>query len=943
MTNIPRLHFTHLNDRPQDEDKLSTTRLNVEEFLMSKTIGSFTDRHEKVPTFSKRLDNEQSAPDTPILKNMAHARIKSINLEQEDDVLTLPQSARPHYDIENKLKSFRVPSLDNLENEETYEQKSREVFEVIPECMKKPARHTIDSFNTLAVIGQGGYAVVRLVSHKVTKEVFALKQLAKCDLYPSIQRMIINEIEVMSSSSPWVAKVHDAWQDENFVYMLMEYLPGGDLMKHLIDLHVFSETMTRFYMTQLVSAVAHVHEELSCCHRDIKPDNILLDTNGHIKLVDFGLSKKIKSLPREPMTSRLPRSNFLTSRAPLPRELLKSPVGTADYMAPEVHMGIPYDRSIDWWGVGIIMYEMLFGGPPLSDPNHRPQKTAKRVKNWKKYLQFPLQPRVSVSAKDLISKLITSPEHRLNNFQSISRHAWFKGVDWESVRRQKAPMVPSVRHSSDYQNFDEFPPNTLRLFEAEKTKVRPCSIIVHSSIPFRSRSRKGHETRELSFKSSKKNLLKSEAKDEKKDLQAKSDFPPLTKLSPSLEPLQPIKECTVSSGPQSPLFDKYEKEQQSNYPSTVATEVSTDASYASLCPCNEGQSPTFKTELVVSKKPIFVPMSDGLHSNGSKKIPPAISKLDFSLLRERKASEESNKNVKVNQELEENCKMSKPTDSPNWRSGVMTNLRQTKLPNAADLNDRSFDKRQALTARLSTRTYDFIDQKGPSFLTRKPNIQPTSRPVYQNAFVNQTTFHKSGSDHLGPSNRQPVVYSPPQTVVGTPTIRSSPLKDPVAYSYASPKTPTSQRFQNFTLSPKMKQKYGPALLTYASKSTTPRTTYVQQQPATPISPRYSSGALTARYTNLDQTPRTSPPIQLRYSKFSSTPDARLRSNQTTTGLTRKAAGIPPLPQLELPKLVNAGIASPSYYAYDSNRSLRQRKTEVSKFAAVLGETRREER
>eukprot|EP01068_Selenidium_serpulae_P013700 Selendium_serpulae@DN5993_c0_g2_i1.p1 len=228
-------------------------------------------------------------------------------------------------------------------------------------------RDTLNEFDTISVIGQGGYAIVRSVIHRETGEVFALKQLAKLDIVDKNQQHLVrNELEFMyhSDACPYVPYLFDSWQDENFLYMLMEFLPGGDLMKHLIDMSIFPERMTRTYIAQLVVAIGAVHDELGYVHRDVKPDNILLDQQGRIKLIDFGLCKRLLDTPSFRVQNRSTSSSStqmarrqtggpVREHTHVFRDNLRTPVGTPDYMAPVEDAMIPglqekIDRHHGW-------------------------------------------------------------------------------------------------------------------------------------------------------------------------------------------------------------------------------------------------------------------------------------------------------------------------------------------------------------------------------------------------------------------------------------------------------------------------------------------------------------------------------------------------------------------------------------------------------------------
>ncbi|KAH0486499.1 MAG: hypothetical protein KVP17_000277, partial [Porospora cf. gigantea B] len=340
------------------------------------------------------------------------------------------------------------------------------------------------------MIGQGGYAVVRVVKDTRCGRVFALKQLAKVDLAKQQASRLRSEIEALYLAAEltaarriralgagvtaaqlldllyctpdFVPRLYYCWQDEAFVYLLQEFLPGGDLMKHLIDMDVFPEWGARLYTAQIVQGIQYCHETLGFAHRDVKPDNILLDAQGRLKIVDLGLSTHVG------------KATVKGTRIQYP-ERLKSDVGTPDYMAPEVHLcrreGRFFDRSADWWSVGIILYEMLFGGPPLSDPNHRSDQTSRMIRKWRHFFPPPdWRERAGGTAevKDLITKLICDMEDRLQTADQILSHEWFASIDAANAREQKQQFVPELSSDADLRHFDHFSMEQLMTWEQDK-------------------------------------------------------------------------------------------------------------------------------------------------------------------------------------------------------------------------------------------------------------------------------------------------------------------------------------------------------------------------------------------------------------------------------------------------------------------------------------------
>lgn len=322
---------------------------------------------------------------------------------------------------------------------------------------------TVADFEFIKVIGQGAFGIVRLCRKKDTGEIFAMKQMNKKEMVTKNQvHHVRAERDALSTArDDWVIGLHYTFQDDKFLYMVMDYLPGGDLMTHLMRKDTFDEDETRFYIAELVEAVDYIHTQLQYIHRDLKPDNIIFNTEGHVLLLDFGLCKHNPPQPADQEsldgTGAAPSDSGGERRAPRhpTRARLQSVVGTPDYMGPEVYRKDAYGKECDWWSVGIIMFEMLFGGPPFSDERHDPAVTSARVMRWRQTFYMPPDPAVGSDARDLLCGLICDPQDRLTA-DGIRAHPFFRGLDFKRLREMDPPIKPVVNGPEDTSNFDDF-------------------------------------------------------------------------------------------------------------------------------------------------------------------------------------------------------------------------------------------------------------------------------------------------------------------------------------------------------------------------------------------------------------------------------------------------------------------------------------------------------
>ncbi|XP_023226971.1 serine/threonine-protein kinase tricorner-like [Centruroides sculpturatus] len=342
----------------------------------------------------------------------------------------------------------------------------------------KRSRLGVEDFEPLKVIGRGAFGEVRLVQKKDTGHVYAMKILRKADMLEKEQIAHVRaERDVLvEADHQWVVKMYYSFQDAINLYLIMEFLPGGDMMTLLMKKDTLSEECTQFYIAETALAIDSIHK-LGFIHRDIKPDNLLLDARGHIKLSDFGLCTGLKKSHRtefyrdlsqakpsdftsNPMDSKRRAESWKKNR----RQLAYSTVGTPDYIAPEVFMQTGYNSACDWWSLGVIMYEMLIGYPPFC--SETPQETYRKVMNWRETLIFPPEVPISNEARDLIQRFSCESEKRIGangGVEEIKQHPFFKGVDWEHIRERPAAIPVEVKSIDDTSNFDEFPDVDLKI------------------------------------------------------------------------------------------------------------------------------------------------------------------------------------------------------------------------------------------------------------------------------------------------------------------------------------------------------------------------------------------------------------------------------------------------------------------------------------------------
>lgn len=311
--------------------------------------------------------------------------------------------------------------------------------------------YLLKQYEPLKVIGTGGFGQVMVARHKASGQLVAIKSLSKRAIaaHHQVEHSLSEKaVLTMCQHHPFIIQLHAAFQTIDHLHLVLDYCPGGELFFHLSQCGRFQENQAAFYMAEVVLALEHLHRH-NIIYRDLKPENVLLDKDGHVRLADFGLSK----LGVDEQT------------------LATTFCGSIEYLAPEVlavgdkYLGeqLPtplsptsrrgYGRAADFWALGCLLFELLTGEPPFYSGNNRP-KLYERIMEAR--LTFPAY--MSADAVDLIRALLaTDPYARLgNDGRCVRDHRFFaKHVDWDQVRARKA-QPPVQPRAEAFANFDQY-------------------------------------------------------------------------------------------------------------------------------------------------------------------------------------------------------------------------------------------------------------------------------------------------------------------------------------------------------------------------------------------------------------------------------------------------------------------------------------------------------
>ncbi|XP_052545650.1 citron Rho-interacting kinase isoform X8 [Tympanuchus pallidicinctus] len=382
----------------------------------------------------------RSTADTGPMEPIA-SRASRLNLLFQGKPLFVTQQQMSPLSREGILDSLfalfeecRNPALMKIKHVGNFVKKYAETIAELRELQP-----SVKDFDVKSVVGCGHFADVKVVREKVTGDVYAMKVMSKESLLAQEHVSFFEEERsiLSQSTSPWIPQLQYAFQDKKNLYLVMEYQPGGDLLSLLNRYEdQLDESMVQFYLAELVLAIHSVHQ-MGYVHRDIKPENVLIDRTGHIKLVDFGSAAKMTV--NKTVNAKLP-------------------VGTPDYMAPEMLTGLngdgkaSYGPECDWWSLGVIAYEMIYGRSPFTEGTSA--KTFNNIMNFQRYLKFPEDVKVSSEFLDLIQSLLCGQKERLG-YEGLCCHPFFSKIDWNNIRNSPPPFVPTLKSDDDTSNFDE--------------------------------------------------------------------------------------------------------------------------------------------------------------------------------------------------------------------------------------------------------------------------------------------------------------------------------------------------------------------------------------------------------------------------------------------------------------------------------------------------------
>jgi len=372
-------------------------------------------RASPAPSMTRESSNASNFDSTPTMSSAASdvdaKELETYQIDLEHDFISADASAKPQatFPVEGGLRTESV--------------------------LRKM---TAEDFEPLKCLGKGAFGTVHLVKQRASGRLFAQKQFRKASL--TVHKRLIEQTRTERSilesvnRHPFVVKLFYAFQDHERLYLILEYAQGGELFTHLAMERMFSEEVASFYMAEMVLALEHLHRNVRVVYRDLKPENCLLDSDGHLLLTDFGLSK-----------------------VALEEDSCSSFLGTVEYMAPEVVQATAYGFAVDWWSLGAIGFDLLTGSPPFGGNNNA--KIQQNILKQKLQLPYFLGP----DSKDLLTRLLRKePNKRLGanmpkDLDTIKKHRFFRRIDWKKLakRELEPPIRPLITDPELAENFSK--------------------------------------------------------------------------------------------------------------------------------------------------------------------------------------------------------------------------------------------------------------------------------------------------------------------------------------------------------------------------------------------------------------------------------------------------------------------------------------------------------